>query len=172
MHCSSHFEGQKWNRVIDLSWSDTTLLLTYSSSTTYLYVYWILTKSRSLKMIIPQKFFNLLCSYCSIVLWKVQSQTFFFRNTKLVMTLTRNNKKCLTRPGGTHGNSRNLSPHFLWQTHLLNSNHRTVLQFCKAWTRLIDRCVSSWAPNQAVIYSSYSGAFCLSAYNYEKTMFL
>ena len=30
MHCSSHFEGQKWNRVIDLSWNDTTLLFTYS----------------------------------------------------------------------------------------------------------------------------------------------
>ena len=28
MHCSSHFNGQKWNRVIDLSWNDATLLFT------------------------------------------------------------------------------------------------------------------------------------------------
>ena len=29
MHCSSHFEGQKWIRVIDLYWSDATLIFTY-----------------------------------------------------------------------------------------------------------------------------------------------
>ena len=31
MHCSCHFMGQKWNRVINLSWNDITLLFTYSS---------------------------------------------------------------------------------------------------------------------------------------------
>ena len=31
MHCSSHFEGHKWNRVIDFFGDVLTLILTYSS---------------------------------------------------------------------------------------------------------------------------------------------
>ena len=30
MHCSSHFEGHKWNRVIDFFGDVLTLILTYS----------------------------------------------------------------------------------------------------------------------------------------------
>ena len=31
MHCIRHYKGQKWNIAIDLSWSDATLLFTYSN---------------------------------------------------------------------------------------------------------------------------------------------
>ena len=32
MHCIRHYKGQKWNIAIELSWSDATLLFTYSNT--------------------------------------------------------------------------------------------------------------------------------------------